>query len=113
MQNTMKLSQLAEIIGGKCLSEDTSFTNVNTDTRRIQAGDLFFALKGENFDAHDFITQAREQGAAAAVVNRAIQDPLPQLLVKDTHQAFGAFAKWHRNQYSPVVLGVTGSNGKT
>ena len=121
MQNIMKLSQLANIVSGACLNvnhpsqaiDKITFQNISIDTRRIQAGDLYVALKGENFDGHDFVAQARTQGAVAAIVSHEVPDALPQIVVADTRLALGTFAKWYRDQFSLPVLAVTGSNGKT
>jgi UDP-N-acetylmuramoyl-tripeptide--D-alanyl-D-alanine ligase len=84
-----------------------------TDTRQIQPGDLFVCLKGERFDAHDFITQARQQGALAAVTDHHLDDALPQLVVEDTLIALGRLAALNRNRFSGKLIAVTGSSGKT
>lgn len=84
-----------------------------TDTREIQPGDLFVCLKGEHFDAHDFIAQARQQGALAAVTDHPVDDPLPQLVVKDTLIALGRLAALNRSRFTGKLIAVTGSSGKT
>jgi UDP-N-acetylmuramoyl-tripeptide--D-alanyl-D-alanine ligase len=86
---------------------------VSTDTRSLQSGALFVALKGERFDAHDFVPEALERGAGAALVSRAIKSPGPLLLVPDTLAAFGALAAAHRAMLGARVVAVTGSTGKT
>ena len=93
-----------------------SVTGVSTDTRSLQAGSLFVALRGERFDAHDYLAQAAAAGAGAAVVaaTRASDpSPLPRLAVADTLHALGAIARHHRRRFSLPVVAVTGSNGKT
>ncbi|MEC7119787.1 MAG: UDP-N-acetylmuramoyl-tripeptide--D-alanyl-D-alanine ligase [Pseudomonadota bacterium] len=86
-----------------------------TDTRQIQAGDVFLALKGERFDAHDFVAQAAAAGAVAAIVARPIADvSIAQLQVADTRLALGALGAYHRQQFASLqVVALTGSSGKT
>lgn len=87
---------------------------VHSDSRTLQAGDLFVALVGERFDAHDFLVQARDAGSAAALVQtgRAIKG-LPCLEVADTRVALQALARQWRSLFEIPVIAVTGSNGKT
>src|SRR5439155_875639 len=94
-----------------------AFTDVTTDTRHLKPGALFVALKGDRFDAHDFLADARTRGAAAAVVRRGTPrvDGLPVFEVADTLTALGLLARARRQrlpQGSPVVA-ITGSSGKT
>jgi UDP-N-acetylmuramoyl-tripeptide--D-alanyl-D-alanine ligase len=87
---------------------------VNTDTRSLQAGDLFVALKGERFDAHEFLAQAKAQGAVAAIAHHGLaQAGLPGLEVPDTRLALGQLAAGWRSQFDLPLVAVTGSNGKT
>ena len=87
---------------------------ISTDTRKIQAGDLFFALRGDNFDANEFAPKAQQLGAAAVVVERIVAGAQPPLiLVKDTRHALGELAYAWRRRFSLPVIAVTGSNGKT
>jgi UDP-N-acetylmuramoyl-tripeptide--D-alanyl-D-alanine ligase len=91
-----------------------SFTGVCTDTRRLQPGDLFVALRGDRFDGHRFLSQARATGAVAAVVETP--DPavaLPQLVVPDAVQALARLALGNRNESQVGLVAVTGSSGKT
>ena len=83
-----------------------------TDTRKLQPGDLFFALAGENFDGHDFAAQAIAKGAVAVVGSRRLHD-LPQILVEDVLGAYQALAQWWRRQSGVTVIAITGSAGKT
>lgn len=92
---------------------DTPITGISTDTRQIKPGDLFVCLTGEHFDAHNFVAQAREKGAVAAVTQKPVVDSLPQLRVKDTLIALGRLATLNRNRFSGKVIAVTGSSGKT
>ena len=94
---------------------------VSTDTRTIAPGSLFVALRGERFDAHDFLPDAAARGAAAAVVAEPFAERgapgapagLPLLAVPDTLAALGAIARLHRRRFRIPVVAVTGSNGKT
>ena len=92
------------------------FTEVSTDTRRIAPGSLFVALKGESFDAHDFLAGAFEAGAAAAVVSR-IPPGAPAdrryYVVDDTLHALGRLGRHRRRALAAKVVAVAGSNGKT
>ena len=87
---------------------------VHTDTRSLQPGDLFVALQGEHFDAHEFLGQARAQGAVAAIARHGLLAAgLPGLEVADTKVALGQLAAGWRSQFSLPLIAVTGSNGKT
>ncbi len=87
---------------------------VHTDTRSLQTGDLFVALKGENFDAHDFLAQARDAGAVAAMAQHGIDTVrLHGLEVGDSKLALGHLAAAWRRQFDLPLIAVTGSNGKT
>ena len=92
----------------------TPFYRVHSDTRSLRAGDLFVALRGERFDAHEFLFQARESGAAAALAERGLPEAaLPGLLVSDSRVALGALAAAWRRRFELPLIAVTGSNGKT
>jgi len=110
---SMSLSSVAEKINASVVGEDVVFSSVSTDTRRIRAGDLFVALKGENFDGHDYVVQAFEQGAVAAMVSHPVSVQVSQLLVDDTRLGLGNLAREWRKQVNPRVVALTGSNGKT
>ncbi len=90
------------------------FSGVETDSRKSCAGALFIALRGEHFDAHDFLQQAQAQGAVAALVERRVaQLEIPQIVVEDTLQAMARLANYWRHQVGTKVIAITGSNGKT
>ncbi len=92
----------------------TLLQRVHTDTRSLQPGDLFVALRGERFDANDFLAQAREAGAAAALAERGLEAAgLPGIEVPDAKMALGLLAKAWRARLQLPVIAVTGSNGKT
>jgi len=110
---SMSLSAVAEKINASVVGDDVVFSSVSTDTRRIRSGDLFVALKGENFDGHDYVGQAIERGAVAAMVSHPVAVPASQLLVNDTRLGLGDIASEWRKQVDPRVVALTGSNGKT
>ena len=107
--------------GARCLSRGSSgvFEGISTDTRTIAPGSLLVALKGERFDAHDFLTEAVAKGAAGAVVKRGAKLPASAgegfalFEVDDTLAALGALARLHRDRFSIPIGAVAGSNGKT
>ena len=87
---------------------------VHSDTRSLKPGDLFVALKGENFDAHDFLPAARAAGAVAALAERGLAEAgLPGLLVPDALAALQQLATAWRRRFTLPLIAVTGSNGKT
>ena len=93
---------------------DIRIGRVHTDTRSLQPGDLFVALKGERFDANDLLTQARDQGAVAAIAHRGLAAAgLSGLEVQDSRLALAALSKTWRAQFAIPLVAVTGSNGKT
>lgn len=91
----------------------TNLSGVSTDTRQIKPGDLFVCLRGDHFDAHDFVDQALEKGALAAITEKEVNSPLPQLKVKDALIALGRLATLNRNRFNGKVVAITGSSGKT
>lgn len=93
---------------------DALFNRVSTDTRTLEAGDLFIALRGERFDAHDFLAQAEQKNPCAMIVekfNPAIK--VPQLVVSDTTLALGQVAALNRSLFGGSLVAITGSSGKT
>ncbi len=96
--------------------DDRALSGISTDTRTLKRGDLFVALRGDNHDAHDWLVQARDAGAAAVLV----EDPqvtaglgIPVLVVRDTRVALGLLARAWRRAWGGTVVAVGGSNGKT
>ena len=93
---------------------NVSVLGITTDTRIIKPQELFVALVGENFDGHNFIEQAVDQGAIALVINRQIESlAVPQFIVRDTLKAYQQIAQWWSDRFNIPVIGVTGSVGKT
>jgi murE/murF fusion protein len=112
----MTLGLARDLLPGSVLSGDpaTPIARVNTDTRSLQAGDLFVALRGERFDAHEFLPQASASGAVAVIAQRGVDTcGLPGLTVPDTRAALGMLAAGWRARFNIPLIAVTGSNGKT
>ncbi|MFV8571813.1 UDP-N-acetylmuramoyl-tripeptide--D-alanyl-D-alanine ligase [Marinobacter sp. SBS5] len=106
---------LGATLAGKSVDLDAvQFKGVSTDTRAVGDGQLFVALRGERFDGHKFLEQARSQGAVAAVVDSVDESvALPQLVVEDTVNALAALAAGNRNVSDAKLIAITGSSGKT
>jgi len=109
----MMLSQLSHIVNGRRSGADVAFDSVSIDTRALSSGALFVALKGPNFDGHDYVSVARDKGASAAMISSRIEDSLPAVTVDDTRIALGELAASWRAGFDIPLLAVTGSNGKT
>lgn len=108
------LNELLNAIPGASLTADAGFSGVSTNSQTVEPGNLFVALRGERFDAHDFLADVAVRGAAAAVVERVPAGlSLPALVVPDTRHALGQIAQVWRKRFAIPVIGVTGSNGKT
>jgi UDP-N-acetylmuramoyl-tripeptide--D-alanyl-D-alanine ligase len=115
----MMLSDCAEAVGGKLIGEDVAITSVSIDTRAIQPGQLYVAIKGHNFDGNEFVDQAEEAGAIAAIVHKGVESDVSHIVVDDTRLALAKLAgAWRRSlaggeNETLSVVGITGSNGKT
>ena len=111
----MDLGELAGVLNARASGGTARFTGVSSDTRSIAPGDLFVALRGDRFDAHDFLAQAGAAGAVAALVDARFggKYPLPVVVVEDTRRALGEFARRWRARFSPELVAIAGSNGKT
>ncbi|MBX2848853.1 MAG: UDP-N-acetylmuramoyl-tripeptide--D-alanyl-D-alanine ligase [Acidiferrobacterales bacterium] len=109
----MHLAQVSQALNGQVIGNDVALSGVTTDTRGNCTGELFIALKGERFDAHDFVADAFHAGASAALLEHDVDVELPKILVADTHQALKDLAAWWRSQFVIPVIGITGSVGKT
>ena len=109
----MRLSQVAQWTGGRLQGEDLTVPAVVTDTRNMTPGCLFVALKGDRFDAHDFLTQAQANGASAALVDREQEVFASAVQVADTRQGLGRLASGYADQFTAERLAVTGNAGKT
>lgn len=114
----MTIENIIAVTGGRLYGDNTvlgkEISFITTDSRSAAVGCLFAAIKGENFDGHDFIKSAYEKGALCAIGERFPADcPLPVIVVKNTVEALGELAAFYRRQFGIPVLGITGSVGKT
>ena len=116
----MMMSQVAQALDATLYGEDVMLYGVSKDTRDINEGDLYVALKGERFDGHQFVADATAAGAVAALVSERLENEsidLPQVQVADTQLALGQLAAhWRQSwgqQNTNRMIGITGSNGKT
>jgi UDP-N-acetylmuramoyl-tripeptide--D-alanyl-D-alanine ligase len=116
----MSLQQAADLLTTRQIAYElvgdanAQISRVHTDTRSLTAGDLFVALKGERFDAHDFLAQAAGAGATAAMAERGLKEAgLSGLIVQDAKRALGELAAAWRAQFDLPMIAITGSNGKT
>ncbi|MEE4185840.1 MAG: UDP-N-acetylmuramoyl-tripeptide--D-alanyl-D-alanine ligase [Gammaproteobacteria bacterium] len=107
------LSHLAELTAGRLRGADARFVAVSTDTRSLQPGEVFFALRGPRFDAAAFVAEAAAGGAVGAVVEQPVAAAISQVEVADTRQALAVYAAHWRRLMATPVIGITGSNGKT
>jgi UDP-N-acetylmuramoyl-tripeptide--D-alanyl-D-alanine ligase len=112
------LNQLLAATGGRPsvgAANTVAFTRVVTDSRTVERGDLFWALRGERHDGHTFAAEAARRGAVACVAatDSTIPGGLPAALVADTIQGLKDFAHWYRQRKDALVVGVTGTVGKT
>jgi len=111
-------NQLLSAIGGRGNESDLNqieFCSLSIDSRTVQPGGIFWAIQGDQFDGHRYITEAIERGAVAVVVNEGdtLDIPVPTVTVPDTTQALKDFSAWYRRSVEPFVIGITGSVGKT
>jgi len=103
---------IGDITGGNSTA-NIEFEGVYTDSRENGKGKLFVALEGESFDGHDFVQHAEDTGAKAIITHKELVTTLPTITVGNTEEAYRAIAAWHRQSFSPIVIAITGSNGKT
>ncbi len=110
LRQTLSWLSRARLVG----RGDEAVSGISTDPRRIHEGALFIALRGEQFDAHHFVNQARRSGARAVMVERWVPGlKAPVLMVPDTRKAYGEIARGWRRQFRLPLITVAGSNGKT
>ncbi|PYC20482.1 UDP-N-acetylmuramoyl-tripeptide--D-alanyl-D-alanine ligase [Aquipseudomonas alcaligenes] len=114
MLKPLLLSEVAQALSARVVGADVAFNAVSTDSRKIEAGQLFIALVGPNFDGHNYLVDVAAKGAVAALVQREVANaPLPQLVVGDTRIALGQLGALNRAAFAKPLAAVTGSSGKT
>ena len=107
------LSQAAAAHGGTLMYPDCKFNSVSIDSRKIQRGDLFVALEGDRFDAHQFLPEVSDKASGLVVRQAAHNLQVAQWVVPDTTLALGQLARMCRDKFEGVVVAITGSSGKT
>jgi UDP-N-acetylmuramoyl-tripeptide--D-alanyl-D-alanine ligase len=114
------IKQSAVIKDADTQADEIQAQRINTDTRTIQQGDVFLALRGDNFDGHNYLKQAQTNGAIAAIVDdqyvadqTLLNSSLPLLVVTDTLLALGQASLWNRQKFTEPLIAITGSAGKT
>jgi UDP-N-acetylmuramoyl-tripeptide--D-alanyl-D-alanine ligase len=114
------IKQSAVIKNADTQADEIQAQRINTDTRTIQQGDVFLALRGDNFDGHNYLKQAQTNGAIAAIVDvqyvadqTLLNSSLPLLVVTDTLLALGQASLWNRQKFTGPLIAITGSAGKT
>lgn len=112
------LEEITLAVDGELMQGDKNKTvsSVSIDTRTLKKGDLFFALRGTKYDAHEFLEQAVEKGASGLVVSKddlSLKSSVPIIKVSDTLKALAKLAAYNRKENDVFIIGVTGSNGKT
>jgi UDP-N-acetylmuramoyl-tripeptide--D-alanyl-D-alanine ligase len=114
----VQLEQLLKAVDGTAVgfpNQDIEFESIGTDSRSIQPKQLFWALQGDNHDGHDYVRDANKRGAVASVVaaKNAGKSKGPRVEVEDTLVALLDFTHWYRREFEALVVGITGSVGKT
>ncbi|MCK8516288.1 UDP-N-acetylmuramoyl-tripeptide--D-alanyl-D-alanine ligase [Methylonatrum kenyense] len=109
----LRLQDIASAMQGARLHADTAFTGLSTDTRQLGEDCLFVALRGPNFDGHDYLQQARAGGAAALLCEYGRLPDAPGIEVPDSRRALGELARHWRRRMPARLVAITGSNGKT
>jgi UDP-N-acetylmuramoyl-tripeptide--D-alanyl-D-alanine ligase len=109
----VKFSELSEIEHDAIYSNDFVISKLCIDSRAIQKGDTYLAIKGDRFDGHSFVDAAISSGASSLVVSEAVEAGVPSIRVSDTTISLGNIAKIYRSKLPAKVIGITGSNGKT
>jgi UDP-N-acetylmuramoyl-tripeptide--D-alanyl-D-alanine ligase len=107
------LAWLAAVLDTPLNGENLAVANINTDTRTIKNNEVFLALRGPNFNGHEFVEQAKEKGAIAAIVDTPVVCDITQFVVKDTRLALGKLGKAVMDTVAPKTIAITGSVGKT
>ncbi len=114
----LTLGEAARIAGGTVAegargSAQTETSGISVDSRHVEPGQVFVALQGAYADGHDFVGEALRAGAAGAIVSRPVEGAGPLIIVEDPLEALRRLAAWVRDISDPVVVGITGSTGKT
>ncbi|RUO26624.1 UDP-N-acetylmuramoyl-tripeptide--D-alanyl-D-alanine ligase [Aliidiomarina minuta] len=107
------LNWITEQVHGQLIGENLDVSGVTIDSRKVQSGDLFIAIRGPNFDGHDYVDQAIAAGAVAVISSRPLQCECAQIMVADTRYALGLLARGVKTKLKLKTVAITGSSGKT
>ncbi|QJC34037.1 UDP-N-acetylmuramoyl-tripeptide--D-alanyl-D-alanine ligase [Enterobacteriaceae endosymbiont of Donacia cinerea] len=113
MNNLISLKKLSKIVNGILIGNNIEIINFSINSKKINEKCLFIAIHGKNFDGHDFIKEAINNGALAILVNKFCNINIPQIIVFNTILGLGKIGLWKRNQFKNNIIGITGSSGKT
>ena len=106
------LSKLLGPLENGIIHDDIEYSGISIDSRSLKKGNLFIAIKGGNFNGHDFISAALDNGASS-IITEKYYEGIPQIIVKNSLEALGFIAKYHKDQFDPLTISITGTNGKT
>ena len=106
------LSELENILGSSIINSDIAFEGISIDSRTIKKNELYIPIKGNKFDGHQFICDAVKNGASALISEKEY-DNIPCIKVTDTTKALGMIATYYSGIINPIIIGITGTNGKT
>ncbi len=109
----MQSQVAAKVVQGRHKGQQVEFIGIQNDTRKMQGEEIYIAIRGEQADGHDYVQQAHQKGASVALVEKEMDCAITQIICKDTVKAMGSLAAYWRNQFTPVLIAITGSNGKT
>lgn len=109
----LQISDAANAIGAELRGSNVALSGFGIDTRTLNIGDLYIAIRGSRFDGHDFVDAAEAAGACALLVDRRVHSSLPQLIVDDTRVALTELARFWASHHRVPTIAITGSNGKT
>lgn len=109
----LNLSDVAQRVGGRLIGRDAIVSAISIDSRETSPGSLFCAIRGATVDGHDFVKDAANAGAVAAMLTREIESPVPCIVVESVETALAKLAKSIRSDFDGAVIGITGSVGKT
>jgi UDP-N-acetylmuramoyl-tripeptide--D-alanyl-D-alanine ligase len=113
MIGSQSLSSLAQNLTHSSAGLDIEFSSISTDTRSLRKGDCYIALIGDRFNGNDYLQVAAASGAVAVICSKAVEIPIPTLVVEDTQLSLSAIAKENRTRSAATVIALTGSQGKT
>ncbi|QJC37258.1 UDP-N-acetylmuramoyl-tripeptide--D-alanyl-D-alanine ligase [Enterobacteriaceae endosymbiont of Donacia thalassina] len=113
MNKQISLQKISKIVNGILIGNDIKIINYSINSKKIKKNCIFIAIYGKNFDGHNFIEEAIQNGALAILVNKIFYINIPQIIVSNTILGLGKLALWKRKEFKNSVIGITGSSGKT